>query len=403
MKIKVGVIFGGESVEHEVSIISALQAMNKMDEEKYDIIPIYMTKDREWYTGDMLKDIDSYSDLNLIKKYASNVVLCYENGKYVLKKKGGLFNKIVNDIDIIFPITHGTNVEDGALQGYFQTIGIPYVGPSVYAGVVGQDKVYMKCIFEHEKLPISKFTWFYDSEYNDDSEAIINKIKSTLKYPVIIKPATTGSSVGIGTASNDKELTKAIEDAIEYDSKILVEEMVQNLKEVNISVLGNHESQKLSEIEEVYSGEKFLTYAEKYLGNSKVKGGVKAPVKTSKGMASASRKIPADITKEERKAVEDVAIRAFKALGSSGNARIDFLIDDKTKKVYINEINLIPGLLSFYLWEPKGKSYSKLLDGMINIGIKDYKKRESKTYSFETNILAGYKANGVKGSKGKLK
>ena len=233
MKIKVGVIFGGESVEHEVSIISALQAMNKMDEEKYDIIPIYMTKDREWYTGDMLKDIDSYSDLNLIKKYASNVVLCYENGKYVLKKKGGLFNKIVNDIDIIFPITHGTNVEDGALQGYFQTIGIPYVGPSVYAGVVGQDKVYMKCIFEHEKLPISKFTWFYDSEYNDDSEAIINKIKSTLKYPVIIKPATTGSSVGIGTASNDKELTKAIEDAIEYDSKILVEEMVQNLKEVN--------------------------------------------------------------------------------------------------------------------------------------------------------------------------
>ena len=402
MKKKVGVIFGGESVEHEVSIISALQAMNKMDEEKYDIIPIYMTKDREWYTGDMLKDVDSYKDIDLLKRYATNVVLYYENGKYVLKKKGGLFNKVVNDIDIIFPITHGTNVEDGALQGYFQTIGIPYVGPNVYAGVVGQDKVYMKCIFEHEKLPMTKFEWFYDSDYNDDKEAVLKKLKS-LKFPVIVKPATTGSSVGISTAENEKELEKAIDEAIEYDSKILVEEMVKNLKEVNISVLGNYESQKLSEIEEVLSADKFLTYAEKYLGNSKVKGGVKAPAKPAKGgMANASRKIPADLTKEERKDVEEIAIKAFKALGSSGVCRIDFLVDDKAKKVYINEINSIPGSLAFYLWEPKGKSYSELLDDMINIGYKSYKKRESKTYSFKSNILSNYKANGVKGAKGKL-
>ncbi len=403
MKIKVGVIFGGESVEHEVSIISALQAMNKMDEEKYDIIPIYITKDREWYTGDMLKDIDSYSDLDLIKKYATNVVLCSDKGKFVLKKKDGIFNKTVTDLDIAFPITHGTNVEDGTLQGYLQTVGIPYVGPNVYSGVVGQDKVYMAMIFESEGLPIPKFTWFYDSDFKDDEESVINKVK-TLKYPVIVKPATTGSSVGIGTASNDKELKEAINDAIEYDSKILVEEMVENLKEVNISVLGNHERQKLSEIEEVYSGEKFLTYAEKYLGNGKTKGkmGVKAPVK-SKGMASASRKIPADLTKDERKDVEDIAIKAFRALGALGNVRIDFLVDDKAKKVYINEINSIPGSLAFYLWEPKGKSYSELLDDMINIGIKEYKKREAKTYSFDTNILAGYKSNGVKGAKGKLK
>ena len=277
MKIKVGVIFGGESVEHEVSIISALQAISKIDESKYEIVPIYMTKDREWYTGNMLKDIDSYSDLELIKKYTDNVVLCYEKGKYVLKKKGGLFNKVVNDIDIIFPITHGTNVEDGALQGYFQTIGIPYVGPNVYAGVVGQDKVYMKRIFDGEKLPMAKYDWFYDAEYKNSPKEVLKKV-SKLKYPLIVKPATTGSSVGIGTAKDEEELKECIEEAMNYDSKILVEEMVQNLKEVNISVLGNYENQKLSEIEEVMSSEKFLTYAEKYLGSAKSKGksGVKS-------------------------------------------------------------------------------------------------------------------------------
>ena len=405
MKIKVGVIFGGESVEHEVSIISAIQAMNKMDEEKYEVIPIYITKDREWYTGELLKDIESYSDLNLVKKYAKNVVLYCENGNYVLKQKKGLFNKVVNDIDIIFPITHGTNVEDGALQGYFQTIGIPYVGPNVYAAAVGQDKVYMKRIFAGENLPMTKFEWFYDADYKNNSDEVINKVKK-LKYPVIVKPATTGSSVGISTASDDKELTKAIEEAMQYDSKIIVEEMVQNLKEVNISVLGNYEHQKLSEIEEVISAEKFLTFEEKYIGSGKVKGknGIKnMPAKSSKGMVSASRKVPAELSKELRKEVESVATKAFRALGSSGVCRIDFLIDDKAKKVYINEINSIPGSLSFYLWEPIGKKYTELLDDMINIGVKDYKKRTSKTHSFESNILKGFANNSLKGGKGKLR
>lgn len=405
MKIKVGVIFGGESVEHEVSVISAVQAMNKMDEEKYEIIPIYMTKNREWYTGDMLKDIESYQDLDLIKKYTKNVVLYYDNGSYVLKQKKGLFNKTVTDIDIIFPITHGTNVEDGALQGYFQTIGIPYVGPNVYAAAVGQDKVYMKRIFDGENLPMTKFEWFYDADYKNNKEEVLKKLKS-LKYPVIIKPATTGSSIGISAAKDEKELIKGIEEAINYDSKILVEEMVQNLKEVNISVLGNYENQKLSEIEEVISAEKFLTYEEKYIGNgSKSKNGVKAPAsKGSKGMLSASRKVPADLTKNEREQVRDIATRAFKALGSSGVCRIDFLVDEKAHKVYVNEINSIPGSLAFYLWEPLGKKYPELLDDMINIGVKDYKKREGKTHSFSSNILQGFAARkGLKGMKGKLK
>lgn len=407
MKIKVGVIFGGESVEHEVSIISAIQAMNKIDQEKYDIIPIYITKDREWYTGDMLKDIEVYEDLDLVKKYGKNVVLYYKNGSYVLQNKK--FPKgIVTDIDIAFPIVHGTNVEDGVLQGYLQSIGIPFVGGDVYASAVGQDKVYMKALFKDSDLPMTKYVWFYDCDYKNDSEEVIKKVNK-LKYPVIVKPACTGSSVGIKVVDDESELVEAIDDAIQYDNKILVEEVVTDLKEVNISVVGNYEHQKTSEIEEVISANKFLTYADKYIGGGKGKlKGMKMPMKTpSKGMASANRKLPADLSDKMRKEVEEIAVKAFKVLGSAGVCRIDFLIDEKAKKVYVNEINSIPGSLAFYLWEAAGVKYTELLDELINIGIKDYKKRVSKTHSFDTNILKGFSQRGgikgMKGMKGKLR
>lgn len=392
MKIKLGVIFGGESVEHEVSIISAIQAMNKINSDKYEIIPIYITKKGEWYTGEMLRDIETYRDMSLMKRYAKNVILYNKKGNFVLQSKG-LFKRIIKEVDIVFPIVHGTNVEDGILQGYLQMVGVPYVGSNVYASVVGQDKIFMKQIFESEKLPVAKYVWFYDNDYKQDSEAVIKKV-SKLKYPVIVKPATLGSSVGISTAKDLEELKEAIEDAIKYDSRIVVEEIVSNLKEVNISVLGNYEHQQTSVIEEVVSAKDFLTYEEKYIGDGKVKG-KGAP---SKGMLSASRKIPADILEELKNEVEDVAVKAFKALGSSGVCRIDFLIDDKANKVYINEINSIPGSLAFYLWEPTGKNYTELLDDMINIGIKDYKKRINKLHSFDTNILEGF--SGTKGLKG---
>ena len=402
MKIRVGVIFGGETVEHEVSIISAIQAMNKMDEEKYDIIPIYITKDREWYTGDMLKDIEVYQDFELIKKYSDNVVLYYKNGSYVLQKKKGLFKNVVKEIDIAFPITHGTNVEDGVLQGYLQTIGIPYVGPNVYAGVVGQDKAFMKDVWKSANLPITNYIWFYDIDYKQNEEEILEKAKK-MKYPLIVKPATTGSSVGISVCQNEQQLKEGIDEAIQYDGKIIIEEVVENLKEVNIAVMGNYENQKVSEIEEVISANKFLTYTDKYIGNGKngkIKGATKAATKsTSKGMASANRKIPAEIDEKMHKEIEDIAMKAFKVLGSSGNSRIDFLIDEKDNKVYINEINSIPGSLAFYLWDAKNINFSQVLDDMINIGIKDYKKRTSKTHSFETNILKGF-TNGLKGAKG---
>ena len=387
--IKVGIIFGGESVEHEVSIISAIQAMNKMDSEKYEIVPIYITKDGEWFTGDFLKEIETFHDMSLIKKYAKNVVLYRKNGSYVLQSKG-FFKKVVKEIDIAFPIVHGTNVEDGVLQGYLKTIGIPFVGCDVCAAALGQDKIFQKQIWGSEGLPIPQYTWFYDSDYEENPDQVIKKVEK-IKYPVIVKPATLGSSVGINVAHNKEELVKAIEDAIIYDNKILVEEVINNLVEVNISVVGNHDSQDTSVIEQVLTGNDLLTYEDKYIGGKK--SGV------SKGMYSATRKIPADIGEKLTNEVKDIAVKAFKALNLSGDVRIDFLIDSKKKNVYINEVNTIPGSLAFYLWEPIGKSYTELLDEMINIAVKDYKKRINKTHSFDSNILSGF-TGGLKGSKG---
>ena len=401
MKIKLGVIFGGESVEHEVSIISAVQAMNKIDQEKYDIVPIYITKDGEWYTGNMLMDVEVYSDLDLIKKYAHNVVLYKKDGAFVLQNKK-LFKKVITEIDVMFPIVHGTNVEDGTLQGYLQTVGIPYVGPNVYSAVVSQDKAYMRDIFKANSISIPMYVWFYDSDYKNDPDKVISEIEK-IKYPVIVKPATTGSSIGIGVANNKDELIKAIEEAITYDSKFVVEEVIKNLMEVNVAVLGNIENCETSVIEEVLSKSAFLTYDEKYVGSSKVKGKLGAkmtPLKGSKGMASADRKIPAELSDKLRKEVDELAIKVFRVLGNSGNARIDMLIDTKAKKVYANEINAIPGSLAFYLWDAKDKNYTSLLDDMVSIAIKDYKKRESKTHSFNSNILQGFARNGLKGMKG---
>lgn len=388
--IKVGVIFGGETVEHEVSIISAVQAMNKLDNEKYEIIPIYITKEGEWYTGSALREIDTYKDMEVLKRYTKNVVLYKKDDRFVLQKKGFL-KSIVNDIDVMLPVVHGTNVEDGVLQGYLKTIGIPFAGSGVMPSAVGQDKVIQKQVFECTNLPITKYHWFYDCDYKQDSDEVIKEIEKKLKYPMIVKPATLGSSVGISLVEDKKDLKKAIEDAIQYDTKVVVEEKVENLVEVNISVLGNYENSKLSEIEEVITDNALLTYEDKYTGGKKG---------SSKGMASASRIIPAKIDKKLKETVEDVATKAYRAMGLSGVSRIDFLIDKEKKTVYINEVNTCPGSLAFYLWDAKGKDFTQLLDDLINLAIKDFKKDRKKVRSFKSNILSGY--SGLKGAKGKF-
>lgn len=391
MKIKIGVIYGGETVEHEVSVISALQAMNNLNEDKYDIVPIYISKDRIWYTGHMLRDIEFYKEFEDEKKYATKVML-YKKGKtFLLQRTTGLFRKDITDLDVILPVVHGNNVEDGSLAGLLDSIGIPYVGSHVLGGALGQDKVVMKQVMESVNLPIVPYTWFYDSEYLDNKENILKEIKK-IGYPVIVKPATLGSSIGIEVAKNEKDIESKIEDAMEYDTKIVVEKVIENLTEVNASVLGNYEYQKVSPLEEVMGEDEILSFADKYLGNAKSKG------TASKGMASTSRIVPARISEKLTKEIQDTAKQVFKVLNLSGVCRVDFLIDNKENKFYVNEPNTCPGSLSFYLWKEAGMKYSELLDEMVSIAIKEYKHKNQKTMSFKSSIFDVF--NGSKGLKG---
>jgi len=393
MKIRLGVIFGGETVEHEVSIISAVQAMNFINKDKYDIIPIYISKDRIWYTGKMLMEMDVYRDFDSLKKYATKVTLTKKEDGFFLIKTKGLFQKEVAELDIVFPIVHGKGVEDGSLAGYLDTVGIPYVGSSMLGASVGQDKVVMKQIMEACNIPYPDYTWFYDYEYQEDNTEIFKNIKK-LGYPVIVKPAKLGSSIGISVAKNEKEVEKSINEAIKYDTKIVVEKVIEDLMEVNCSVNGNHEYQEVSAIDEMITKNDFLTYNDKYIS-----GGKKGCKNTSKtGMQVSDRIIPARISKKVEEEVIKYAKETYKALNLKGIARIDFLIDKKNNKVYVNEPNTIPGSLAFYLWKAVGKDYETLLDETIKMAIKDYKNESKKTTSFESNILSGF--NGSKGLKG---
>ena len=387
MKIKVGVIFGGETVEHEVSIISALQAINNIDKEKYEVVPIYISKDRTWYTGEDLLEIENYKDIESLKTDCKEVVLTNRGNKFYLITLNTIFKSKI-EIDVAFPIVHGNNVEDGSLQGYLETINIPYVGCGVLGASIGQDKVVMKQVFSSCNIPVVDYTWFYDSEYLNNKEEVVNNINK-IGYPVVIKPACLGSSVGISVAKNEEELDEKIMDAIKYDSKIVIEKAVENLVEVNCSVYGNYEEQYASLIEEVTSSNDILTYKDKYLGDKK--GG------KSKGMASASRIIPANISDDLTKQIQELSKKVYKTLNLGGVCRIDYLINSKTNEVFVNEPNTIPGSLSFYLWEPTGLKYSQLLDELIKIAVKSYKAKNKKTRSFDTNILSNY--NGTKGIK----
>lgn len=391
MKIKIAVVYGGETVEHEVSIISALQAIKNLNEDKYEVIPVYISKDRTWYTGHVLKEMSFYKNFEDEKRYANKVVLYKKGKEFFLQKTNGLFRKDITNVDIVLPIVHGNNVEDGTLAGYFDTIGIPYVGSKVLGAALGQDKVVMKQVMQSAGIPVVDYTWFYDNEYLENSDEIFKNIKK-LGFPVVVKPATLGSSVGITLAKNQKELEDAIDEAIKYDNKIVVEEAISNLVEVNASVLGSYEYMKVSPLEEVMGLDEILSYTDKYLAGGKNKTG------GSKGMASTSRIIPARISKDLTEKIQNTAKDVFKALNLSGVCRIDFLIDSKSNKYYVNEPNTIPGSLAFYLWKEAGLEYTDLLEEMIQVAIKEYKNTGKKVRSFETNILEGF--NGSKGCKG---
>ncbi|MBO5936051.1 MAG: D-alanine--D-alanine ligase [Clostridia bacterium] len=407
MKIKVGVLFGGKTVEHEISIISAIQAMGYLDRSKYDVIPIYITKNNEFYVGEEVGKIESYTDINTLIKNSQRVIMVRDDNKVnLIKYPQKMFSKgVVDYIDIAFPIVHGTNVEDGTLQGFLKMFNIPYVGCDVLSSAVGMDKYVMKTVLKDNGIPVLDCKCYTAKQYDENEEAIIEEIEKVIGYPLIVKPVNLGSSIGISKAEKRTELYDSLDTAFRYATKVLVETAVQNLKEINCSVLGDYEEAEASECEEPVSSDKILTFAEKYIGDGSAKGakGAKGGVKSSgsKGMATLKRKIPADITDEQRDTIRDLAVKAFKCLGCGGVSRIDFMMDTATGNIWLNEINTIPGSLSFYLWEPIGVKYSELLDRMISLALKREREGENITYSFDSNVLQGVKlGGGTKGAKG---
>ncbi len=397
--IKVGVFFGGDSVEHEVSIISALQAMENIDEEKYEIIPIYISKDRHFYTGNALKDMETFKYFDNMKRYVKEITLCRKGNTVTLQKVKGIFGKNVNTIDVAFPIVHGKGTEDGSLAGYLETLSLPVVGPSVLGAALGQDKVVLKQVLQANQIKTPKYVWFYDYEYDMDKENILDKIEK-LNYPVIVKPANLGSTIGIGVAHDRNELSEKIEEACEYEKKILVEEMIPNLLELNCAVCGNYEYNETSLIAEMKMKHELLTFEDKYLSGSKGKG-MKSSPKMGSGMSTSEFEVPAHISNEMENKIYETSKKVFRVLNLKGVCRIDYLVNKKTEEIYVNEPNTIPGSLAFYLYKPKGKDYKTLTDELIKSAIKDYKNEKRKTSSFTSNILSEY--NSGQGIKNKIK
>ena len=386
MKTVIGVFFGGKSVEHEVSIISALQVVENLDKEKYDIIPIYISKDNKFYSSEFLSDINRYKDLDEIVRLSDEVYFTHENGSLLVNKKDGLLKKVLFKIDIVFPVVHGLNVEDGTLEGFLEMYNIPYVGCDVCSSAVGMNKIIFKKVLESSNIPVVEYDTLNISEFEQDSKKAFEKIKDKLSLPIIVKPANLGSSVGIEIIKDEKEFVPKMQQVFEFCENVLIERCITNLREINCSVVGGFSSQEVSVLEEPIKEDEILSYKDKYLGNGK--GGKLSKMGgKSSGMASLTRKIPAQLDKDQEDEIYNLAKNTFKLLNCEGISRIDFIIDGDNNKIYVNEINTIPGSLSFYLWEPKGVKFSELLDKAIRIAIKRQERRNKITYSTNVNIL----------------
>ncbi|MBO5445025.1 MAG: D-alanine--D-alanine ligase [Muribaculaceae bacterium] len=394
MKTNVAVFFGGRSVEHEISVISALQAISALNREKYDIIPIYISKHGRWYTGDNLLNIRNYKNMDTLVKEAEEVFMRPEFGDFNLYRvntKAGFFSRkdpVVAELHVALPVLHGTNGEDGVFEGLLETIGIPFAGCNTLSSANGMDKITMKMILRESNVPVVDYVWFTDKEWDRNREEIIAKVESRIGYPAIVKPANLGSSVGIGKASERDQLIEKIDNACRFSQRIIVEHMIEHMKEINCSVLGDCNDYQASVCEEPVSKGDFLSYDEKYRGGNE-------------GMAASEKRIPADIPEETAKRIQHLAGETFRVLSCHGVSRVDVMIDEKDNQIYVNEINTIPGSLSYYLWEASGIGFQKLMDKLIELALKRKREIGRKTFSYDRNIFAmgGSGKGGLKGGK----
>lgn len=394
MKTNIGVFFGGCSTEHEISVISASQAMSAIDRSVYDVTPVYITKQGHWYTGEALFDVSNYRDIPSLLEKCTEVYMEPVRDDYNLytRKKKLFGSNVYTTLDVAIPVLHGAYGEDGTFEGILDAIAIPYAGCNVLASANGMDKITMKMILQACDVPVVDYVWFTDKQWFAQKDALIAKIEKELGYPVIVKPANLGSSVGIGRATDRMQLIDRINDAERYSTRIIVEHMIENLHEVNCSVLGDCDDYKTSVCEEPIKSGEILSYEDKYMGGTK----------GAKGMQASQKRIPADLPVEVSDRVRFLAGETFRVLSCHGVSRVDVIIDADNGNIYVNEINTIPGSLSFYLWEATGLPFDQLMDTLVKLALKRKREQSKKTISYDQNIFA--MGGGVKGGvKGKLK
>lgn len=366
-KLKIGWFFGGRSVEHEVSVITALQAYENLDKSKYEVIPVYVSKAGDFFTSPKFLDLKNFQDVDSLILQATKITFV-KGGIQTL----GFFPKFIF-LDLAFPLFHGSFGEDGSFQGLLDLMQIPYVGFGVNGSVVGMDKALSKQVFQAIGLPIGKYTIVKRGPASPDASRGREKpVIKDLKFPVIVKPASVGSSIGVNKVTNPDDLPFYIEVAGTYCEKIIIEEAFENVIEVNCAALGYKEP-IVSLCEQPISSNQILSFTDKY---------------TKSSMASMQRKIPAPISQRLTKQIQETTLKIFKALDGCGVARVDFFVDPKSEKFWVNEINTIPGSLSYYLFKPLKISYQKLLDILINSALERSADQKKITYVFESGLLS---------------
>jgi D-alanine-D-alanine ligase len=364
--------------------------MRAFDAARYEVVPIYIDRDGRWYTGEPLLDLKNFSDEVTSYKGVLDTVLSpsIQHHGLIINPTAGRFDKSqVKRLDVVFPAIHGTHGEDGTLQGLLELADIAYVGCGVLASAVANDKILTKAVLRQAGVPVVDGVSFSRSEWSENPDAVIEHITSALPYPLFIKPATLGSSIGIGRADNEALLRVSIEVAANFDRRILVESAVVGSIEINCAVMGNGDNISPSVLEQPISFETFLTYDDKYL-----RGG--------EGMKSAERIIPAPISAELTQQIQAYAVAAFKAIDGRGTARIDFLVKPDKGEVYLNELNTMPGSLAFYLWQEAGMSPRDVVQQLVELAKEAQAEKRRSTYNYQTNLIALTAARGLKGVKG---
>ncbi|HEX8762830.1 MAG TPA: hypothetical protein VF733_03675 [Candidatus Saccharimonadales bacterium] len=389
----VAVVFGSRSTEHDISILTALASVIKPLEisKKYNILPVYIARSGKWYVGDRFKDIKTYQsgDLDTMLAATTPVSLLFDDG-LKLVEQGRLGRKIIHAVDVVFPATHGTHGEDGELMAICEMANVAYVGCDVESSVIAMDKVLAKQVAVANNIPTAKFVNFSKLDYEESPQFWQQKINDDLQYPVFVKPAHLGSSIGISRVAAKKDLANAIEVALHYDTKALVEEGVQNLIEVTLPIIGSGKLRPALLEEPLLKSEDFFDFETKYMqgGKGKGKGGASSAVASQEGQgAQGYSRIPAELPKGLYEEAESIGLDVFRALGCEGIARIDMLIDSKTKRVFFNEVNPLPGSLYAHNWSRAGISTVKLVEKLVDMAQERFAKKQSITTSFATSYL----------------